>query len=203
MNIFQIKTQPHGTERIDLFIKQGFVCIGYPGIGDLTNVDKDEIRDRLQQQYKWTGSQLGNHLGIVNAFVNTMKKDDSVLINENEWVHIGKLDDYKYDSNFESEGMCHRRNVTWIGKVKRDSLNEYVRELLRNRSIVTKFKHPADIAELDKALENNPAKSTNIKIDEEILTRAIQVLNIALQSENEEIRVKAALGLLQYSKQII
>lgn len=200
MNIFQIKTQPHGIERIDLFIKQGFVCIGYPGIGDLTNVEKDEIRDRLQQQYKSTGSQLGNHFGIVNAFVNTMKKDDSVLISENDWVHIGKLDEYKYDSNFELEGMCHRRNVNWIGKVKKESLNEYVRELLRNRSIVTKFKHPADIAQLDRALANDPAKSANINIDDEILTRAIQVLNTALQSENEEIRVKAALGLLEYSK---
>ncbi|WP_326512183.1 hypothetical protein [Clostridium intestinale] len=200
MNIFQIKTQPHGTERIDLFIKQDFVCIGYPGIGDLTNVDKDEIRDRLNKKYKWTGSQLGNHLGTVNVFVNSMKKDDIVLINENEWVHIGKLDDYKYDDNFEAEGMCHRRSVVWLGKVKRDNLNEYVRELLRNRSIVTKFKHPADIAELDKALANNPTQGTNINLDEEILTRAIQVLNDALQSENEEIRVKAAVGLLQYSK---
>lgn len=200
MNIFQIKTQPHGTERIDLFIKQDFVCIGYPGIGDLTNADKDEIRDRLNKKYKWTGSQLGNHLGTVNVFVNSMKKDDVVLINENEWVHIGKLDDYKYDNNFEVEGMCHRRSVVWLGKVKRDNLNEYVRELLRNRSIVTKFKHPADIAELDKALANNPTQATNINLDEEILTRAIQVLNDALQSGNEEIRVKAAVGLLQYSK---
>jgi predicted Mrr-cat superfamily restriction endonuclease len=200
MNIFQIKTQPHGTERIDLFIEQGFVCIGYPGIGDLIGVDKDEIRDRLQQQYKWTGSQLGNHLGIVNAFVNTMKKDDIVLINENEWVHIGKLYDYKYDSNFESEGMCHRRNVDWIVKVKKDTLNEYVRELLRNRSIVTKFKHPSDISELDKVLANNQTQITNVNINEEMLTRAIQVLNIALQSDNEEIRVKASVGLLQYLK---
>ncbi|MDS0527654.1 hypothetical protein NNC19_18350 [Clostridium sp. SHJSY1] len=53
------------------------------------------------------------------------------------------------DDNFEVEGMCHRRSVVWLGKVKRDNLNEYVRELLRNRSIITKFKHPADIVELD------------------------------------------------------
>ena len=143
MNIFQIKTQPHGIERIDLFLTQDFVCIGYPGIGNLTNVDTDEIRDRLREQKKCNGSRLGNYLGVVNTFVNTMKKEDIVLISEGSWVHIGKLDDYQYESNFETEGMCHRRCVNWLGKVKKDNLNEYVRELLRNRSIVTKFKHPS------------------------------------------------------------
>ena len=100
--------------------------------------------------------------------------------------------------------MLFRSCVNWLGKVKKDNLNEYVRELLRNRSIVTKFKHPSDIAELDKALdkssENTPVQSTNVNIDEETLSRAMQVLNNALQSDNEGIRVKAAIGLLQYSK---
>ena len=200
MNIFQIKTQPLGTERIDLFLTQGFICIGYPGIGDLTDVDKDEIRGRIQDKYKCTGSKLGNHLGVVNAFVNTMKKEDIVLINENGWVHIGKLGNYKYDIKTESTGMSHRREVEWIGKVKKENLNGDVKELLRNRSIVTKFKHPSDIAQLDEVLANEPTKSTNINIDEEMLTRAIEVLNISLHSDNEKIRVEAAVALLQYSK---
>jgi predicted Mrr-cat superfamily restriction endonuclease len=201
MNIFQMKTQPHGNESLNLFLNENFVCIGYPGIGDLTGVDKDEIRDRLQDAYKWSGSQLGNHLGIVNAFVNTMRSGDIVLVSENEWVHIGRLGDYNYNYIFENEGKCHRRDVTWIGKVKRDCLNEHVRELLRNRSIITKFKHPSDIAELDKLILNTSSIiNVNLNIDEKILTKAIDVLNRALESEDEEIRVKSALGLLQYLK---
>jgi len=198
MNIFQMKTQPHGIERIDLFLRENFVCIGYPNVGDLTNVDKDEIRERLRTTYGYTSSQLGNHLGIVNAFVNTMKKGDIVLITENDWVHIGKLGDYKYEQQYESEGMCHRRYVTWLGKVEKHNLNEYVRELLRNRSIVTKFKHPYDLAEIERVLNGQISTSSTNRIDNEIISKALDVLERALESENEEIRVKAALGLLKY-----
>lgn len=101
--------------------------------GILQGIIADEIRDRLNSKYGWIGSQLGNHLGIVNAFVHTMEKDDLVLVKENDWVHIGRVNSYKYDSHFESDGMCHRREVRWLAKVKRDALNAEIRELLGNR----------------------------------------------------------------------
>lgn len=208
MNIFQMKTQPNGIERITEFISQGFVCIGYPGIENLEGVQKDEIRKRLHEKYKWTGSKLGNHLGIVNAFTNTMNDKDIVLITEGDWVHIGEVGPYYYDDNFEDEGMCHRRDVTWLKKIQRHQLNEYVKELLRNRSIVTKFKHPSDIAELDKVL--NPEKDLSDKqhvfsfdeilVSEDHVKKALQVLLSALESENEEVRVDAAKSILKVSK---
>ena len=114
---------------------------------------------------------MGNHLGNVNAFVNTMKEDDIVLIAENEWVHIGKLEKYEYKSEYKLDGMCHRRSVNWLGKVKKDNLNEHVRELLRNRSIVTKFKHPSDIAELEDILSGNGSASNTANVDEGLLSR--------------------------------
>lgn len=200
MNIFQIKTQPHGIERKEFFLNEGFVSIGYPNIGDLTNVDKDDIRERLHQEYGWESSQLGNHLGVVNAFVHTMEEGDIVLIVDNEWVHIGELGKYKYEEQYESEGMCHRRYVKWIDKVEKYKLNEHVKELLRNRSIVTKFKHPYDVADLESVLNRNVSLTANINIDEDIANKAIETLKNALNSEDEEIRVRAAIGILNYLK---
>lgn len=200
MNIFQIKTQPHGIERKELFLFEGFVCIGYPNIGDLSNVDRDEIRERLRKEYGWEKSKLGNHLGVVNAFVNTMKAKDIVLIVDNNWVHIGELGEYKYEAQYEEEGMCHRRYVKWIDKVEKHLLNEHVKELLRNRSIVTKFKHPYDVAELERVLNRRIPLTVNIKIDESVANKAIETLKNALDSDNEEIRVRAAMGILKYMK---
>lgn len=202
MNIFQIKTQPEGIERVSSFIKESFICIGYSELDDLTNKDKDEIREEIREKYNCDGSKLGNHLGNVNAFVNTMKNGDIVLITENDWVYIGRVGDYKYDSSNNEWGTFHRRSVQWICKTLKHQLNEYVRELLRNRSIITKFKHPVDIAELDELLSkgNNDLSNNTCNVDEDIVEKALNVLINALDSDNEEIRVRSAIGLLKYSK---
>lgn len=201
MNLFQMKTQPHGNESLKSFLTNNYVCIGYPNIGDLTNVDKDELRNILATKYNWTGSKLGNHLGIVNAFVNTMQKGDIVLITENDWVHIGELDEYLYDFSYESEGKCHRRNVKWLKTVKKDDLNEKVRELIKNRSIVTKFKHPYELAEIEAVL--NGVSNTNLNkilVNKDLVDKAVNILTEALSSKDESIRVTAASEILRYYK---
>ncbi len=43
MNIFQIKTKPHGKERLNDFIQGEFIAIGWPGIGDLNGTSKSEV----------------------------------------------------------------------------------------------------------------------------------------------------------------
>jgi hypothetical protein len=47
MNIFQMRTLPHGIERFQQFINEQFVCIGWPGLGDLSSASKDELRERI------------------------------------------------------------------------------------------------------------------------------------------------------------
>ena len=62
-----MKTKPHNIHRFQQFIKENFVCIGWPGIGDLHGVNKDEIRNRISNEYGYTGHKLGNALGQVNT----------------------------------------------------------------------------------------------------------------------------------------
>lgn len=199
MNIFQLKTQPEGIERVDNFIKDNFICIGYANTGSLRGFTSEDIRDKLKEMKpEYTNGQLSNHLGIVNAFINTMKKNDFVLITKNNWVYIGKVDQYDYDSDYIKEGMSHRRKVEWLTKVEKYQLNEYLRELLRNRSILTKFKHPYDMSGLSKVL--NCIEPNNTQVSNELITKALETLEIALKSENEETRVYAASAILNYMK---
>lgn len=206
MNIFQIKTSPDYKNRLDEFINDEMICIGYPQLPSLKGMDREQLRHIITKIYNYSGSKLGNHLGIINSFINTMREGDRVLISDGDWVRIGEVKEYEFDPKLISEGMCHRRKVNWIGTVQKHEVNEYVKELLRNRSLLTKFKHPTELAELDELLN-----STNVKIvqnksevtkylDKEIIEKSIEVLVRALDSNDEKNRIIAASELLKLSK---
>jgi predicted Mrr-cat superfamily restriction endonuclease len=195
-----MKTKPHGVERGAEFLRENYICIGWPGIGDLTHATKDIIRERLAEVYKYEGQQLSTYLGFVNTFVRTMQEGDYVLISENEYVHLGIIGPYKYVEEFDNDidGKCHQRKVNWLVTVQKSDLNAEVQELLRNRGTVTQFKHPIAKAELDRLLNKNvPPK---VSIPNEKISKALEIVYKAMESENEELRLKAAAILLNYIK---
>lgn len=207
MNLFQMKTKPEGQEMVHQFIKDNFVSIGYPDMRNLGNLDKDDIREELSSVYGFSGNRLGTNLGNVNTFVNVMNIGDIVLILEGEWVHFGKVGKYSYKEEFKEELSCHRRDVLWLTKVQKYELNEHVKELLRNRGIITKFKHPLDIAELDNFIDYSDNKEEgSVKengsciVNENDISKALANIIEALDSENEEIRVNASINILKVSK---
>lgn len=195
MNLFQLKSKPHGVERLPLFLEENFIAIGWPGIGDLSNVDAEEIEILLAKTYvDYKGQTLAYHKGMVNAFINTMQPHDIVMIVEGDYVHIGQVGDYFYDKLYDNDldGMCHRRPVVWLATVEKNQLNEKVREHLKNRATITKFKYPFALAEIEPYLIGNAESSSNISTKGEYYKKAWDVLVNALNSEDEHIRVLAA-----------
>jgi predicted Mrr-cat superfamily restriction endonuclease len=215
--IFQLKNRPHGKNRGKLFLDEGFVCIGWPGIGDLSNANREEIRQRLEEAYGYAGQQLGAYTGAVNSFVNTIQNEDVVLVPDGVIVHVGIVGPYYYDPAFDNEeGMCHRRNVLWTATLAKSSLNHKVLEFVRNRGIITKFPGTFEEAELESFLtvdaENerspfvlveHPEQNTgnNPIFDEETVKKARLVLEEALNSSDPEIQIKAAGEILKLSRQ--
>lgn len=200
MNIFQLKTKPHGIERFDEFINENFICIGWPGIGNLQQINKDEIRARLEKEYNIAGHKLGNALGQVNAFVNTMKKDDVVLIAERDWAYIGIVDEYIYEQSFDNgiDGMCHRRNVEWVNKILVKDLNNSIQKLLSNRNTICQYPETIKSSELELYIK----KQSNVSIEsslrlEELFNDALDILELELKSEDPERRLKAATELIR------
>lgn len=200
MNIFQIKTKPHGIERFNEFISENFICIGWPGIGNLQHENKDEIRTRLENRYNIIGHKLGNALGQVNTFVNTMKKDDVVLIGEREWAYIGIVGDYKYEQCFDNDidGMCHRRTVEWINKILIKDLNSSIQKLLSNRNTICQYPETIKSSELDAYIKKQSHVSVENSLRlEELFSNALDVLEAELKSEDPERRLKAATELIR------
>ncbi|SFB19740.1 MULTISPECIES: hypothetical protein [unclassified Bacillus (in: firmicutes)] len=215
--VFQLKNRPHGINRGKLFLDESFVCIGWPGIGDLSNADRDEIRRRLEETYGYSGQQLGAYTGAVNAFVNTFQEDDVVLVPDGVIVHVGIAGPYYYDPAYDNEeGMCHRRYVRWTATLAKSSLNHKVLEFVRNRGIITKFPGSFEETELEPflsvdeedewnpfALVGRPNLGTGKEelFDDETIKQARLVLENALNSTDPEIQIKAAGEILRLSKE--
>lgn len=212
--IFQLKSRPHGIERGKLFLDEGFVCIGWPGIGDLKGVDREGIRERLEQTYGYTGQQLGAYTGAVNTFVNAIQERDVILVPVGVIVHIGLAGPYYYEPDYDNEeGMCHRRSVDWVATVAKSNLNHDVIEFVKNRGIITKFSGTVKEAELEAFLNFesdrgnpfvlSPAKESSLKsilFTEDVQNRAKEVLESLLESNDPEMRLKAAAEILRLSR---
>lgn len=215
--VFQLKNRPHGINRGKLFLDEGFVCIGWPGIGDLSNSERDEIRRRLEETYGYTGQQLGAYTGAINAFVNTIQEEDVVLVPDGVIVHVGIVGPYYYDPAYDNEeGMCHRRNVRWTATIAKSSLNHKMLEFVRNRGIITKFKGTFEESEIEPFLTEdddqdrspfalvggpNQNSGNDSIFSEEMIQQAKAVLEEALNSSDPVIQIKAAAEILKLSKQ--
>lgn len=199
MQLFQLKSKPHKIERLSLFLEEGFISIGYPGIGNLTGATIQKIEDELAREYtEYTGQSLAFHKGMVNAFINTMQIDDIVMIADGSHVHIGQIGDYYYEASYDNdEGMCHRRPVQWLITLERHYLNEKVQEHLKNRATITKFKYPFEEAEIDAYLSGDKEMIAHLHSKSEIYEKAWEVLVKSLESEDEQTRVLAASAILQ------
>ena len=196
-NVFQMKSKPHGIERFEQFVHDHFVAIGWPGIGDLTGASKDRIRELLEQKYNYTGQQLATYLGAVNAFVNTMKSGDIVLITKyDDRVYVFEVGEYKYVEEFDNDdGMCHQREATLLKVIDKSDLNMDVQELLRNRGTITQFKYNYKRTGLAKLLEK---QDNNL---DKLVDKALSVLEEELSSIDDDRRMKAAIEILHYAKE--
>lgn len=200
MKIFQIKTKPHGIERFQEFINEEFVCIGWPGLGNLKDVGKDEIRNRLEEEYKYTGHKLGNALGQVNTFVNTMKNGDVILITKKNSAHIGIVGEYLYEKKYDNQedGMCHRRNVKWKNEIPLRNLSSSLQRLVNNRNTICQFSDSLEASGIYEILGKQPLMNKNdaIKLDN-LFSEALLVLEKELKSEDPDRRLKAAAELMR------
>jgi predicted Mrr-cat superfamily restriction endonuclease len=209
MNLFQMKSNPLGIERIAEYLEDNFVSIGLPDIGDLEIIGEAQVRVKLEQVYKSNEQELMEQLKAVHLFVHMMQDGDYVLVAEHDFVHLGDLGDYFYheESGTPDSGLCHRRGVTWLARIPLADMNSEVQELLAQPQMITRFKYPIDRAQLyrwsSNLLEIAPPtatadKAVHIQVDDDIVEEALQILREAMRSNDTERRERAAIAVLQY-----
>ncbi|MGF9696201.1 hypothetical protein [Paenibacillus sp. MABNR03] len=206
MNLYHIQSTLHGVDRTTSFLENNFIGIVWPATGDLEQMSSEEWREQLVQRYALNEMELNRTMDTLHTFVNIMQDGDFILIDDDEWVYVGDVGDYFYDdsSGTGEDLICHRRGVTWLGRIPLTAINDKVRALLNDSSIVVKFDHPLSQAQLDPWLSIAPKTEMSVqdtvRVDERIIQQALDVLKEALQSEDADLRIRAATAILQYVK---
>ncbi|WP_145047645.1 hypothetical protein [Paenibacillus xylanexedens] len=89
-----------------------------------------------------------------------------------------------------------------------EDLNDKVQALIHQTGTLAKFEHPVSQAQLDRYLTgmNEPTEGTEgksspaTKVDKATIDAALHVMRQALDSEDINIRVRAAEAILQYAR---
>jgi len=208
MKLWQLRTLPHGIERFQQFLNGGYVCIGWPGLGDLSNVSKDELREKIKSTYGTSGHSAGHTLGQINAFVNTMQSGDVVIISDKGWAYFAAAGDYEYNPQYDNDmdGACHRRPVNWLGKLPIHELNPSVQGFLKNRNTIAEYPDPIDESGLMHMFGNLPPiinqrlpQQSTAKLDS-LFETALSILEEEMNSEDHDRRLKAATELIRLRK---
>lgn len=137
MNLFQIKRFPHKFDAYDTFLNEGIISIGWPLLQNLKGKMKEEMKELLEQHYNLTGRRLGNALGAIWCFYNTMSEGDVIFVRHKKHVSVGIVGPYQYKEN-EAEPFRHQRSVKWISKNQElADFNDFVHVIVRTPGIVT------------------------------------------------------------------
>ncbi|OWA34083.1 hypothetical protein B9G55_17285 [Saccharibacillus sp. O16] len=132
MQLFRLSAWVQGRDRMEDFLNDCFVSLGYPEIGDLESADAQQVSKPLNRVYGYEGEQLQRAVEAVLTFASGMSDGDYVMVAHRGHAWLGDLGDYYYrqDADHSDEGTCHRRGVTWLGVLPLDKLSPLLRGFL-------------------------------------------------------------------------
>lgn len=156
-----IRPYPHGKYRVKEFLSNGLVAIGWPALGDLTGLDREQIRETLRKSYYPEGESraLGQVVGIVDRFVNQIRARDLVVIPDGNAVFFGRvIRPYFFQAQLQSEkeGYPHCLGVKYLfdsKAIQRSELPAVFFDALKGRQSV--FGAPT---ELVQEVVDNPTR---------------------------------------------
>ncbi|MFF2092802.1 hypothetical protein [Paenibacillus sp. NPDC058174] len=214
MQLFALKTDLLKAGRMSAFLEDHYICIGWPGIGDLERMEPDEAMASLAKVYRLEGQELADRMQEISMFAYGMADGDYVLVKDGKDIHVGDLGDYYYveDADTPEDGTCHRRGVTWLKTVHAEVLvAPELQRLLHEERAIAWLDRPVDKVTLERWLSGagitEPGSEAGAAsaidqapVDAATLQAALDILKAALYSEDAERRERAAVAILAYAK---
>lgn len=156
MNTWLVRPIPHGTNRINEFRRLNRIGIGWPKIGDLTGLSREELKTLLNgPPYELDGLELGNAYATIDIFVNQMNVGDIVLVANGDDIYFAEItSDYQFDISFDPDGYSHQRQVRWLSATSRKELSKELRSSLKVHRTTANLSHHAD--EIKALAAGNP-----------------------------------------------
>ncbi len=143
-----VRPNPCHINRMHEFLAHGMVAIGWPGLGDLTGVDREEIRRRLEPQPYTRGDprKIGRQSGELDRFVNEMTAGDFVVVPNGADIYVAEVvSDYIYRADQErpDDVYSHWRMVKYLNERRPFARGDLPDELARAlRCQITVFSVP-------------------------------------------------------------
>lgn len=196
--VMVVRAKPHGIDREGEFLGEhgpARVSIGWPTKVSVAGKSREEIKTLLEEA-GWQSHALV--LTEISSFV-AIPEGSIVLTpsSRNRNVHVFRtISKYEYIPSWCDKGNPHTICVDHIATVDRDLFPRRVREaLLAAKKAVTNFtKYRDEILDIMEKAQNKYSQK-----DLSYETHRIEakgVLRELLKSENEEVRLKAALALI-------
>jgi len=195
MNLYILRSKPHYNNREEEFLN-GKISIGWPCNHNLNLKKRAELENILKKRYTDI-SQI--QISQVEQFINI--PSNSIVITpslkDKSQVHIFKtIGSYQYDSTKDNDeiGNPHFIEAKLIKTIKKSELPEDIKKSLSGarKTVSNISKHSEVIKLFLKEKDNN---SNNIQRE-----KGLKVLEELLNSNNEEIRLKASIELLHQLK---
>ncbi|WP_342555955.1 hypothetical protein [Paenibacillus sp. FSL R7-0652] len=228
MNLFYVQSIVGGVSKVKSFLEDNYVGIPWSALGDLEQISLEQVHELLEQRYGLAGDERSEAAQTIKLFADVMNDGDYVVMKDEDWMYVGDLGDYYYDDSIgtSDDFICHRRGVTWLGRVPLEDINEHMQNLLQEPNGAAQFRLPVTQARLDQVLKGNSAAAETIgtalnqetqpaapesfktlthehttpRVEQSMIEAALDVLQEALQSKDEQLRVQAAAAILQYAK---
>lgn len=116
---YRVRAFPNHIDRFSDFIKNNYIAIGWPAIGDITAHSKQDISKKLSQHYPdLTKRALGLTTGFFTRLLS-MKPGDIILIpyKNNILVFAEVTAPYSYNSEFSDLHTAHRVNIKQLKRL--------------------------------------------------------------------------------------
>ncbi len=214
MKLFALTTEINGSNRMNDFVRDCFVCLFCPGVGDLEGLNENELMAALteageeQNGGKQHGTESGQkeiQLAGIKTFVMDMEDGDYILAGNGEEVYWGDLGDYYYVEQADQldDGSCHRRGVTWLKGMPYQELPDALKLLLDQGKPIAKYGEEITHSQMEFWLSPTPQSPDNeaaaADVDEESIGMALDILKQAMRHGDAERRERAAAAILNYA----
>lgn len=135
-----VRPNPGDEFRLDEFLSENVVAIGWSSAGDFAGLDRSQIKSRVKEQYGHGPYKLGQEASQIDWFVNEISVGDWVLVPDGSRIFFGEITgEYTYVSDLVDEDYAHQRAVNWQYNkqaIERSKLPEKLYSQLKNQRTV-------------------------------------------------------------------
>jgi hypothetical protein len=201
VSVFVVRCKPHDIIKEDEFLK-GTLSVGWPSIGDLTGMTRDQIEPIFNSTWVGHGplrlSQLYSFITIPKCSAvltpSVYNRDVHLFITTSGYIYNKEQDIFDNNADNKDKGNPHQIKAKFIKTLAREDFSTKLQAAL-NAAKRTVTNLSVYMPEIEAILNNE--KEAVIDIDSKYRDEALETLSKLLKSEDENIRLQAAINLLK------